>query len=89
MSIDLSSLIDYAWSDIAKAAKLAMVQNALGGNTLRAPDGREIGRISMKEAQELYNFALAQANAEASGSTGNSVLVQFGDATDSSPRRRQ
>jgi hypothetical protein len=81
MAFDLSTLTDYAWSDIAKAAKHAMVTAALGGENLII-NGRTIGRISISDALELYNAATAVAEAEeaASGdSGGGTALVQFGE----------
>jgi hypothetical protein len=40
MAIDVTQLTDYSWSDIAKAAKQAMMTIALGGHSMRMPDGR-------------------------------------------------
>jgi hypothetical protein len=79
MAIDLSTLTDYAWADIAKAAKAAMVNAALGGNTLSI-NGRTIGRISIDEASKLYDLATQQAAADANNTGGMNVLVQFGEA---------
>ena len=80
MAIDLTQLTDYSWSDIAKAAKHAMVSAAVGGDTLTMPDGRAIGRISIDEAKKLYQFATEQAQADAAGANGGGIaLAQFGD----------
>jgi len=79
MAIDVSTLTDYAWSDIAKAAKTAMITAALGGGQLTI-NGRSIGRISIKDAQALYELAQAQVEAAAAGESvggGGNVLVKF------------
>jgi hypothetical protein len=80
MALDLSTLTDYAWSDIAIAAKTAMVNAALGGNTLTI-DGKTIGRISIDEAKSLYALAQEQIALEDAGANGDGiVLVRFGEA---------
>lgn len=76
MAIDLSSLTDYAWSDIAKAAKHAMVQAAVGGNMLSI-NGRSIGRISIDEAKKLYELAIQMQADEASDTSGGIALIQY------------
>jgi hypothetical protein len=81
MAFDPSALTDYSWSDIAKAAKAAMVAAAMGGDTL-AINGRTIGRISIDEAKKLYEMATQAQADEAAASTGTDgglVLVQYGD----------
>jgi hypothetical protein len=79
MAIDVTLLSDYAWSDIAKAAKMAMMSNAVGGNRLTI-SGRDIGRITIKEATALYELAQQQIADEASGqSGGGNVLVRYGE----------
>lgn len=78
MAIDLSSLTDYAWSDIAKAAKTAMVNAAIGGTSLSI-NGRQIGRISIEEAKKLYQLAQDQIAAESSVSNNGIALVQYGE----------
>lgn len=79
MAFDVSTLTDYAWSDIAKAAKHAMLTAAVGGGTLSI-NGRTIGRISIEDAKSLYTFATEQANAEAAVDTGGgAALVQYGE----------
>jgi hypothetical protein len=81
MAIDTTQLTDYSWSDIAKAAKGAMMSAAVGGGELRMPDGRTIKRITIEEAKKLYDLATANANTEANTETGGGiVLAQFGDA---------
>lgn len=79
MAVDLSSLTDYAWADIAKAAKAAMVNAAVGGGTLTI-NGRTITRISVEEARKLYQFATEQAAIDEAGSVGGlNALVEFGE----------
>jgi hypothetical protein len=80
MALDLSTLSDFAWSDIAKAAKQAMVSAALGGNTMTI-NGRVVGRITIEEAKSLYQYATEQANVEANGENGSIALVCYGDAS--------
>lgn len=78
MALDLSSLTDYAWADIAKAAKVAMVNSALGGNTLTI-EGKTIGRISIEEAKSLYSMATEMIALEDAGENGGgNVLVRIG-----------
>ena len=69
MAIDVTALVDYAWSDIAKAAKTAMISSALGGATLSI-GGRQIGRITIDEAEKLYVLATERAAIDA-GTAGN------------------
>lgn len=76
--IDLTTLTDYAWADIAKAAKAAMVSAAMGGGTLTI-NGRTITRINIDQAKKLYQLALEMQAADAGGIDGTSVLVQFGN----------
>lgn len=78
MAIDVSQLVDYSWSDIAKAAKTSMLNSALGGSTLSI-NGRAIGRISIKEAKELYETATTMMNDESTDAGGGTALVQYGE----------
>jgi hypothetical protein len=78
MAIDISTLTDYAWSDIAKAAKTAMVKAALGGSDLTIND-RRIGRISIKEAKLLYELATDMVALEDSTSPDGLALVRYGE----------
>lgn len=78
MAIDLSTLTDYAWSDIAKAAKAAMVNAAIGGNTLTV-NGRSVGRITIDEAKKLYDFAVQQIEDESTDGAGGIALVRYGE----------
>jgi hypothetical protein len=79
MAIDIDSLTDYSWDDIAIAAKHAMVSAAVGGGTLRI-NGREIGRITIQDAKTLYEMAVEQSEAETVDETGDGIaLVQFVD----------
>lgn len=77
MAIDTSTLTDYAWSDIAKAAKTAMMSAALGGANLSI-NGRNIGRISIEDAALLYKLAIEQVNAE-TDTGGDIALVRYGE----------
>lgn len=72
MSIDVSALTDYAWSDIAKAAKTAMITAALGGGELTI-NGRHIKRLTVDEAKSLYVMALTMLNDD-----NGIALVQIG-----------
>jgi hypothetical protein len=78
MAIDTTQLTDYSWSDIAKAAKTAMLTAAVGGSELRMPDGRFIKRLTVQEAKELYNTAISMVSAEAADG-GGIALVEFGE----------
>jgi len=80
MALDLSTLADYSWSDIAKAAKVAMVNSALGGNQLTI-NGRVITRITIAEAKSLYTLATEQVAMESAGSSGaGNVLVRLDES---------
>ena len=79
MAFDPSTLTDYSWSDIAKAAKAAMIDAAMGGNTL-SMNGRAIGRITINEAKTLYDLAQQMIAAEANDAdTAGIALVTFGE----------
>jgi hypothetical protein len=77
MAIDTAALTTYSWADIAKAAKQAMITSAIGGSRL-VINGRDITRISVTDAKELYSFAIEMQDIEA-GNDGN-ALIQFGEA---------
>jgi hypothetical protein len=78
MAIDTALLTDYSWSDIAKAAKQAMMTIAVGGTSMRMPDGRMIERMTIADAKALYDVAVANQAAEEDGGNGM-ALVQFGE----------
>ena len=78
MPIDVSALTDYSWSDIAKAAKTAMITAALGGGQLTI-NGRQISRISIKEATDLYNLAVQAQTDEAFPEGGGLGLIGYGE----------
>jgi hypothetical protein len=78
MPIDTTQLVDYAWLDIAKAAKSAMIAAALGGANYTI-HGKSFGRITPQEARDLYDFAISMDNAEKSGPDGSTVLVRIND----------
>jgi hypothetical protein len=78
MAIDTTQLTDYSWSDIAKAAKTAMLTAAVGGSELRMPDGRFIKRLTVQEAKELYQVA-TQMDALDSDTGGGTALARFGE----------
>lgn len=78
MALDLSTLTDYAWADIQKAAKAAMVNAAIGGNNLTI-NGRAIGRISIAEAKLLYDTATQMLTDETNSEAPGMVLVRYGD----------
>ncbi len=83
MAIDVSTLTDYSWSDIAKAAKTAMITAALGGDELTI-NGRHIARITIDDAKTLYELATnmtAVEEAAACDGGGGVALVQFGEKT--------
>ena len=78
MAIDVSALTDYSWADIAKAAKHAMITAAVGGGELTI-NGRHIGRISIKDAKLLYEFATQAVTDESTEGGGGTALVQYGE----------
>lgn len=78
MAIDTSLLTDYTWAQIKLAAKHAMMQAAVGGNTLSI-NGRMIGRISIKEAKDLYELATQMESDESEGETGGIGLAGYGE----------
>lgn len=75
MGIDVTQLADYSWSDIAKAAKQAMMTIAVGGTSMRMPDGRSIERMTVEDAKALYEVAIANANAETDPDSGGGIVL--------------
>lgn len=78
MAIDTSLLTDYTWTQIKLGAKHAMMQAAVGGNTLTI-NGRAIGRITIEEARKLYTFAEEMEQIDDNGTYGRNILVQFNE----------
>lgn len=78
MAIDVSQLTDYSWSDIAKAAKGAMMSAAVGGGMLSI-NGRSIQRITIDDAKKLYELAIQMQNDESSDSSNGIALVRYGE----------
>jgi hypothetical protein len=78
MAFDPSTLTDFSWSDIKKAAKAAMVNAAMGGATYTI-NGRQLGRISITEAKALYELATQMEADEASDSADGIALVRYGE----------
>ena len=78
MAIDTSALTEYSWADIQKAAKQAMITAAVGGSNY-AINGRSFGRISIKEAKELYELATQMIADESTESGGGIALVRYGE----------
>lgn len=76
--IDVSQLAEYSFADIAKAAKVAMMNAAVGGSMMSI-HGRSIGRITPAEARALYDFAMAQLALEDDASPAGLALVQWGE----------
>lgn len=74
MAFDLSTLGDYTWAELKKAAKSAMISAAIGGGTLTIKD-RTIGRITQQQAESLYNFAADQEQSELAGVTGDGIVL--------------
>jgi hypothetical protein len=79
MAIDASQLTDYSWCQIAQAAKVAMINTALGGREIMI-NGRTIARCTIAEAKELYELALEMIAIEQGGKYGTNVLARFGDS---------
>lgn len=78
MAFDTTQLVDYSWSDIAKAAKHAMMSAAMGGATYSIKD-KSFGRISIKDAKALYELAIQMQVDEAVDSGGGIAIVQYGE----------
>ena len=78
MAIDTSLLTDYSFAQIKLAAKHAMMTAAVGGSEVRMPDGRSIGRVSLKEATDLYTWADTMATLDGD-ENGGIVLGSFGE----------
>lgn len=76
MAFNTALLVDYSWTDIAKAAKTAMMSAALGGTTLSV-GGRQIGRISIEDAKQLYVLAQQQITLESNPNDGGIVLAEL------------
>ncbi len=78
MAIDASQLTEYTFAQIRTAAKVAMVNAAVGGTQLSI-GGRNIGRITPKEARDLYEWADMMVKTEDNASTGGMIaLTKFG-----------
>ncbi len=74
----IDAVIDYAWSDIAKMAKKAMLDLTVSQSTLI--NGRGLTRANMDDLKALYDMATAQANAETNSETGGDIaLVRYGE----------
>lgn len=72
----IDAVVDYAWSDIAKMAKKAMLDLTISQST--TINGRNLTRASMNDLKALYDMAIAQVNAD--GDTGgDTALVIFGE----------
>jgi hypothetical protein len=78
MAIDATTLTEYTWPQIATAAKVAMMNAAVGGTTLTI-DGRTLGRITISEAKLLYETAQEQIALDGDMS-GGIALIQWGEA---------
>lgn len=77
MAFDTTQLTDYAWTDIAKAAKTAMMTAALGGANLTV-NNRTIGRISIEDAKALFLLAQEMIAIESAGEAGfGNILVNL------------
>lgn len=77
-SAGITALTDYSFSEIKKACKVAMISGALGGATL-AINGRTIGRYSLKELKDLYQWADELEQVDGTDTGGLHALVQFGE----------
>lgn len=74
----IDAVVDYAWSDIAKMAKKAMLDLTISQRTMF--NGHALERSSLDDMKSLYEMAIAQANAEANSETGgDTALVQRGE----------
>jgi hypothetical protein len=79
MAIDVTTLVDYSWSDIRIAAKAAMMQAAVSGVATYTINGRSLGRYSMKDLRALYDLADSMI-ADSAAESGNGIaLVQYGE----------
>ncbi len=78
MALDPSTLTDFSWSDIRKAAKAAMVNAAMGGATLTI-NGRQLGRVTIEDAISLYRMSEEMIAAEDPTSSDGIALMQFGE----------
>jgi hypothetical protein len=74
----LAAIADYSFADIAKAAKAAMVQAALGGQSVLQL-GKTVQRITPEQAMKLYEFASQASADEASDTGGGNGLVEYGE----------
>lgn len=77
MAFDTSQLTDYTFAEIKLAAKHAMISAAVGGGTLTI-NGRTIGRVTLKEARDLYDWADTMASVDGD-ENGGIVLGSFGE----------
>ncbi len=78
--VDTSQLTDYTFAQIKLAAKHAMISAAVGGGTLTI-NGRTIGRITTKDARDLYDWATEQETVETENAElgGGVAIVKFGE----------
>lgn len=76
----IDAVPDYAWSDIAKMAKKAMLELTIAQTTSMM--GHTIQKTDMDSLQKLYELATGNAETEsttADGSCGGTALVQYGE----------
>lgn len=74
----IAALNDFTWAQIKIMAKTAIGTALLGGNNLRSADGREIGRVTVDQAKEIYAWACEMEALESSDSGGGISLGEFG-----------
>lgn len=74
----IDAVADYAWADIAKMAKKALLDLTISQST--SINGRVVQRADVASLTKLFEFAQSQANADANSETGGDIaLVRFGE----------
>jgi hypothetical protein len=75
----LAGIDDPSWSTIKKAAKVAMLQAAVGGVAVMQV-GTNVQRLNIDQLKKLYELADQMTADEASAETGGGIaLVQYGE----------
>lgn len=75
----LAGITDPSWSDIKKAAKLAMLQAAVGGVGVMQV-GTNVQRLNVDQLKKLYELAEQMESDETASDTGGGIaLVRYGE----------
>lgn len=74
----LAGIDDPSWSTIKKAAKVAMLQAAVGGVAVMQV-GTNVQRLNIDQLKKLYELATDMESDEDTTDAGGTALVQYGE----------